>query len=94
MLHEIRFHNFHGHHRLRFRLPVAGGKLSGAQARRWENEICPSGPSDCKCGGGYGEGFEAGSAIIRRISQAEGGFELILPAQAREECEILWKMEK
>ena len=75
MDHKITGHNFHGRYGLILRGPKEGFRLSARQHARLQKEIC--GVADCRCGGGYGDGMDAGSA---RIEQADYDHMRLVPA--------------
>lgn len=79
MLHRITGNNFHGSYSITLRLPAAGGRLSRGQMRRVGQILC--GLSDCKCGGGYGDGPAPGSPYIEWDFDAKGNpIALLRPA--------------
>ena len=60
--HIISGGNFHGEYRIVVIGPAEGFIISESQGRRISKALC--GMSDCKCGGGYGRGYDSNSAKI------------------------------
>lgn len=61
-IHKISGSNFHGAYNVSVRAPAAGGALSRRVARKVRAALCDY--TGCQCGGGYGDGPDADSAII------------------------------
>ena len=62
MIHTISGSNFHGAYSVSVRAPAAGGALSRKVARKVRAALCDY--EGCQCGGGYGDGPDADSAVI------------------------------
>lgn len=60
--HKISGNNFHGNFSIVFIGPVNGFELSEKQQSQYAKKLCPS--RDCTCGGGYGTGYDSGSARV------------------------------
>ena len=67
--HIVSGNNFHGDYSITLRGPADGFALSKAQARKYRNALC--GFSGCTCGGGYGDGPDADSAIVQATNWDE-----------------------
>jgi hypothetical protein len=70
MIHTISGSNFHGSYSVTVRAPVNGGALSRKVARKVRAAMCDY--KGCQCGGRYGEGPDAGSAVIEDTIDCHG----------------------
>ena len=74
MLHTISGNNFHGNYLVRVRAPSQGGILSRKVARKISRAMCNY--TGCQCGGGYGNGPDAGTARLD-YSQNNNGDDVV-----------------
>jgi hypothetical protein len=82
--HTISGNNFHGDYSVKVVGDEDGFALSKSQIRRIEGALC--GVYDCKCGGGYGNGRDHGSA---RMEQVDWDIRWLVPADKAEKINKL-----
>ena len=75
--HTVSGNNFHGNYSVTFVGNSHGFTLSPSQEAKWARTLCRV--SGCKCGGGYGEGLDPGSARIELADDCSAYY--LIPAE-------------